>query len=134
MMLPFTAAIQFKTLRNSPGWTDVSRVAGPEIVQATASIDQEDLMERLFTNKDATIYWLDRVIAEFKAYKKMIYNGNLEELGSDLNQIREDWTILSQNMIDGIWNTKDESPDRQGVSFGNLMFGRFWRKDERPDD
>ena len=133
MMSVFAAASQFKTLRNSPGWTDVSRVAGPEIVQATTSIDQEDLTDLVFANKDATIYWLDQVIAELMAFKKMISNGDREEIGTDLNQLREDWTILSRNLIDGIWNNKDDSPDRQGVRFGKLMFGRFWRKDERHD-
>ena len=77
---------------------------------------------------------MDQIISELTAYKDLIGKGDRDELGSDLNQLREERAILSRNLEDGLWNEMDKSAGSRGVSFGNIMFGRFWRRDERRGD
>jgi prephenate dehydrogenase len=116
------AAALFRAVTKSTGWRDMLRFAGLQFSLSTASLDSPDLVELALYDKEASLRWLDVVMAELEDIRRLVADGDLERAAlifQELSYERRRWQFERQN---NDW-TQVESPDLEGMSFTRQLFG-----------
>ena len=89
------AAALFRAITQSTGWRDMLRFANLPFAQATQPLeDGESLALHALNDKQATLRWLDAVIAELKEVRRWVFEGEQEQLAAHLEKLdmeRERW-------------------------------------------
>ncbi len=89
------SAAYFRALTNQSGWRDIKRVAGAPFAAVTEQLTREAEISHLtFSNKQASLHWIDTMIGGLEEMKQWIANGDKETLGAlatELNIQRDEW-------------------------------------------
>lgn len=116
------AAAMFRAVTRSTGWRDMLRFAGLQFSLSTASLDSPDLIQLALHDQTTSLRWLDAVIAELEAMRRLIADGDPERVALILDELSHDrqrWQFERQN---NDW-TEAEGPDLGGMSFARQLFG-----------
>lgn len=90
-----TAVALFNAVRNATGWRDMLRFANASFAQATQPLQHGTDLTRLSLNdKAATLRWLDAMMDELAALRRLIADGDREMVDLTLGNVlleREKW-------------------------------------------
>jgi len=121
-------AAMFRAITQSTGWRDMLRFAGLSFAQTTQPLSAgADIAYQVMNNKVATLRWLDALIEEMQAMRRLINESEAEMLSSifaDLHAERERWLAdRSKNeWAEGV------TPEIQGNTISSQLLGAFGRK------
>ncbi len=124
------SAALFRAVTKSSGWRDMLRFAGTPFALATSSLDTADLAELAFHNKEASLHWLDVVLAELQEVRRWIAEGDVERVSLILEELSLERARWLHEREENEW-LEIESPDLSGMSFRSQMFG--FRPKKRED-
>jgi prephenate dehydrogenase len=89
------AAALFGALQKSTGWRDMLRFANSSFALSTQPLQQgTDITSLALNDKAAALRWLDAVLQELTAIRRMIYDGDREMIDLSLGNLliqREKW-------------------------------------------
>ncbi|MBK8985214.1 MAG: prephenate dehydrogenase/arogenate dehydrogenase family protein [Chloroflexi bacterium] len=122
------AAAMYRAITQSPGWRDMLRFAGLSFAQTTQPLSAgADVAYQAFTNKTATLRWLDSLIDEMKALRRLVDEGDLDMVSSifaDLHMERQRWLA---DRAKNEW-AEGQAPEIEGNTIGSQFLGVFGRK------
>jgi prephenate dehydrogenase len=133
------AAAVFATVKKAAGWRDMLRLANSSFALTTQPLQQgTDITSLALNDKAATLRWLDALLQELAAIRRMIHEGDREmldlTLGNALIQ-RERWL---KERADNEWvEVVETKVERQGLSeqlLGGYIGGKLKKETPRDDD
>ncbi len=128
--MPGLAAVaMFNALQQSTGWRDMLRFAGQPFALMTLPLQHErDIPLLALQNRQAALRWLDAMLSELKALRRLIFEENEEVLSALTDQLaveREKWLISRQK---NDWDER-KSPPIKPRSMTEHLFGGLVRRD-----
>lgn len=124
------SAALLRAITKSSGWRDILRFAGLEFAQATASIDSPDLAVLAMKNREASLRWLDAVLAELEEVRSWISEIDEERftfLLEELSIERERWLHERQ---ENEWSEVD-TPQMEGMGLASQLLGFNFRRSDK---
>jgi len=124
----------FNTMQKATGWRDMLRFAGLPFALMTRPLQNEqDIPLHGLQNRAATLRWLDAMMDELKAVRRLIYEENDEVLTALTEQVateREKWVNARQK---NDWDER-RSPPIRPRTMSQHLFGGFARRGEDDDE
>lgn len=124
----------FNTMQKATGWRDMLRFAGLPFALMTRPLQNEqDIPLHALQNKEATLRWLDAMMDELKAVRRLIYEENDEvflALTEQLATEREKWINARQK---NDWDER-RSPPIRPRTISQHLFGGFARQGDDDDE
>ena len=127
------AGALFSSVKQSTGWRDILRFAGLPFAQATAALDDEDLVELTRHDKEATLRWLDALLSELQSVRRLVAEGDEERLTlifEDLAFQRSKWLVERKR---NDWNEAQSSSELTNFSVSSQLFG-FGRRRKKKNE
>lgn len=127
--LPSLVAVaMFNALQQATGWRDMLRFASLPFALMTLPLENDrDIPMQALQNKQATLRWLDAMLAEMKAVRRLVFEENEELLTALTEQLsveREKWLISRQK---NNWDERQAPPIRPR-SMSEHLFGGLARR------
>lgn len=126
-------AAMYRAITQSAGWRDMLRFAGLPFAQTTQPLSAgADIAYQALDNKVATLRWLDALIAEMKALRSLVNEGETEVLSAvfaELHKERQRW-LAERDQND--W-AEGKPPEIEGNTLGSQFLGAFGRKRKQDD-
>jgi prephenate dehydrogenase len=128
------AAALFGSVSTSTGWRDMLRFANVPFAMSTQPLaESTDLAHEAFTNKIATMRWLDGLIDELKLLRQQVYEGDEEILVATLAGLAEErakWLADREknDWVEGVGTAMDA--DLQATHYLGV-FAKLRKKEER---
>ncbi|WP_420641930.1 prephenate dehydrogenase [Candidatus Leptofilum sp.] len=123
----------FSALQQSIGWRDMLRFAGQPFALSTLSLEQDrDIAHHALQNKQATLRWLDALMAELKAVRRLVHDEEAEILAALAEQMgieRDKWLDSRQK---NDWDER-QSPPIERRSMADHLLGGLARRGGRKD-
>lgn len=122
------SAALFQAVAKASGWRDMLRFAGLPFAFSTIGLAERDLTQRAFLDQAATLRWLDAVMEELKAMRRLVAQGDREELAIVLQQLdieRETWL---RRRSENEWE-EQEAPEITSRSLAETLLGGLARRD-----
>ena len=120
----------FNALQQATGWRDMLRFASLPFALMTLPLENDrDIPLQALQNKEATLRWLDAMMTELKAVRRLVYEENSEILAALTEQLsveREKW-LISREKND--WDERT-SPTIRPRSMSEHLFGGLARRDD----
>ncbi len=119
----------FRALTKRTGWRDMSRVAGLPFAQLTSLIQrEEEIAHMALADKQATLFWLDTLMAEMADLRRWVAEGDEETLAALMLEMgiqREEWHHQRQ--------ANDWTPPAQVQKSGLMgqLFGTFLSRGDK---
>lgn len=114
----------FRALTKRTGWRDMARVAGLPFAQLTSLIQREEEIALMaLADKQATLFWLDTLMAEMADLRRWVAEGDEETLAAlmlELGIQRQEWHHQRQTN-DWAPTTQVQKPGLMGQLFGTLL-------------
>jgi prephenate dehydrogenase len=89
------AAAMFRAITRSTGWRDMLRFAGLPFAAGTAALqDESEIAALALRDREATLRWLEAVLAELEEIRNWVAGQDFERLSAYLQQLqaeRENW-------------------------------------------
>jgi len=124
----------FNALQKATGWRDMQRFAGLPFALMTRPLqDERDISLHALQNRQVTLRWLDAMMDELKAVRRLIYEENDEILAALTEQLsveREKWLDARQ---ENDWDER-RSPPIRPRTMGEHLFGGFARRGDDDDE
>lgn len=117
------AGALFSSVKQSTGWRDILRFAGLPFAQATAALDDDDLVELTGHDKEATLRWLDALLFELQSVRRLVAEGDEERLTlilEDLVYQRSKWLVERKR---NDWNEEQSPSELANFSLSSQLFG-----------
>jgi hypothetical protein len=112
----------------STGWRDILRFTGLPFALATASLNNPDLVQLTFHDKEATLRWLDGVLQELQEVRRLVAEGDQERMELIFEDLEVSRTRWLHERAKNEW-TEDVTPKNfSEFSFSGQMFGAFGRR------
>jgi prephenate dehydrogenase len=122
------SAAMFRAVTKSTGWRDILRFTSLPFALATASLNNPDLVQLAFYDKDATLRWLDEILHELQEVRRLVAEGDRERVElifEDLEVSRARWL---HERAKNDW-TEDAAPaNLKDFSFSGHLLGAFGRR------
>ena len=123
------AAAVFRSVTRSTGWRDMLRFAGlPFAVSTSALQDESEIAVMALHDRDATLRWLDAVLAELEEIRQWVAGQETERLSAFLSHMqaeRESWLAERR---ENDWE-EHVTPDIKPLSFKDRMLGYRGERD-----
>ncbi len=119
------AAAMFSAIHKTAGWRDILRLAGQSFALSTRPLAEEaDIALMALHNRDATLRWLDALLAELQTIRQQVQAGDRETLALALKEWGNErfaWLALRE---ENEWDEREplETPHH---SFAERMLGGF---------
>jgi len=124
----------FNTMQKATGWRDMLRFAGLPFALMTRPLqDEQDILLHTLQNRQTTLRWLDAMIDELKAVRRLIYEENDEVFSALIEQLaaeREKWFNARQK---NDWDER-RSPPIRPRTMSEHLFGGLARRGENDDE
>jgi prephenate dehydrogenase len=124
----------FSTMQKATGWRDMLRFAGLPFALMTRPLqDEQDIPLHALQNRQATLRWLDAMMDELKAVRRLIYEENDEVLSALTEQLateREKWVSARQK---NDWDER-RSPPIRPRTMSDHLFGSLGRRGDDDDE
>lgn len=125
-------AAMFRAVSQATGWRDLLRFAGLDFALSTASVENQDIAPLAVNDKEATLRWMDAVLAELQVMRRLVVEGDQERLSLILEDVIQDRYRWIDERTRNAW-TEDSSLTNAGVvSIGAQLFG-FGRRSSDKD-
>lgn len=126
------AAGLFSAVHKSPAWRDILRFANTSFALATQPLQQGgDITLMALHDKRATLYWLDALIEELGAMRRIIHDGDADMVDLTVNNLlglRERWLRLrAENEWTETVDTPVEHASLQEQFLGGWLGGKMKR-------
>lgn len=119
------AAAMFSAIHKATGWRDILRLAGQSFTLSTRPLANDaDIALMALYNQEATLRWLDAMMAELKGIRQWVHEGDLEMFTLYLKELGDErfgWLALRER---NDWDER-ETTDVQHRSFSERMLGGF---------
>ncbi len=114
----------FSLVRESAAWPEASRLAssGFRDVTRLASGSPEMSEDICRTNRENVVHWLDRMIAEMRKYRELVGSDDAEALLQAFAKAKQE---RDEFVGGGKPTRRAERPAEAGISFGDLLMGRW---------
>ena len=124
----------YNTMQKATGWRDMMRFAGLPFALMTLPLQNErDISQHALENRQATLRWLDAMLDELKAVRRLLYEENdavFLALTEQLAVEREKWLNLRQK---NDWDER-KSPPIRPRTMSEHLFGGFARRGDDEDE
>ncbi|GJM41370.1 MAG: prephenate dehydrogenase [Ardenticatenaceae bacterium] len=124
----------FNSLQQSIGWRDMLRFAGQPFALSTLALENDrNIPLYALQNKQATLRWLDALMAELKAVRRLVYDEEDEILAALAEQMaieRGKWLDSRQN---NDWDERQTAPIERR-SMADHLFGGLIRRGDKKDE
>jgi prephenate dehydrogenase len=123
------SAALFQAVTKGNAWRDMLRFAGLPFAFSTVALSEQDVAQRVFQDQAATLRWLDAVIEELKGIRRLVAQGDREEVAILLQQLdieRETWL---RRRTENEWE-EQEAPEITSRSLAETLLGGLARKRE----
>lgn len=117
------AVATFLAVTQTSAWRDILRFAGLPFSLATSPMEKEDLAYLAHHDREASLRWLDAVLAELKTVRRWVAEGDEERLSlilDDLAAKREKWLATRRDISQA---DAGDMPDLGDFSFARQLFG-----------
>lgn len=129
------AAALFSSISKSTGWRDMLRFASVPFAMSTQPLSERtDLAYEAFTNKIATLRWLDSFLVELKMLRQQVYEGEEEILAATLEGLADERANWLRDRQKNDWVEGDDSDIDTSLHTSRFLgvFGQK-RKKEKED-
>jgi prephenate dehydrogenase len=117
------AAALFRSVAQSTGWRDMLRFAGVPFAMSTQPLmGGEDIVHEALSNKISTLRWLDAVMVELKAIRRLVQDGEAEILTAALSGLFLDRSAWLAEREKNLWIEVD-APDLESYSISSHFLG-----------
>lgn len=126
-------AALFSSISKSTGWRDMLRFASVPFAMSTQPLSERtDLAHEAFTNKIATLRWLDSVILELNMLRQQVYEGEEDILAATLEGLADERAKWLRDRQKNDWVEGDDSDidTSLGVSRFLGIFGQKSKKEK----
>lgn len=120
------AAAVFQTAVQARGWRDMLRFAGLPFFLSTQALRKDEIPVLAFEEKASTLRWLDGLMAELGALRRIVANDDRERLLALWEQLETQRQIWLRERAENDWEEIDSSSLMAARSSFNL-FGRLGR-------
>lgn len=122
----------FLAVTQTSAWRDMLRFAGLPFSLATSPLEKSDLAYLAHHDREASLRWLDAVLAELQTVRRWVAEGDEERLSLILDDLaikREKWLAARRDISQA---DKGDMPDLGDFSFARQLFGfGFGRKEKK---
>lgn len=128
------AAAMFSSISKSTGWRDMLRFASVPFAMSTQPLaERTDLAYEAFTNKTATMRWLDSFIDELKMLRQQVYEGEEEILAATLEGLADERAKWLRDRQKNDWVEGDDSDIDNSLGMSRFLgiFGQKSKKEEK---
>lgn len=117
------AAAVFRAVTRSTGWRDMLRFAGlPFAVSTSALQDESEIAALALRDREATLRWLDAVLAELEEIRQWVAGQEMERLSAYLTQLQAERQTWLAGREKNDWE-EHVSADIAPLSFKERMLG-----------
>jgi prephenate dehydrogenase len=117
------AVATFLAVTQSTAWRDMLRFSGLPFSLSTTPLEKADLASLALYDREASLRWLDAVLAELQAVRRWVAEGDEERLSlilDDLTLKREKWIAARRDIAHA---DEGDLPDLSDFSFTRQLFG-----------
>ena len=125
-------AAMFRAVSQATGWRDLLRFAGLDFALSTASVENQDIAALAVNDKEASLRWMDAVLAELQVMRRLVSEGDQERLSLILDDVIEDRYRWIDERTRNAWTEESSEPEIGGFSIGAQLFG-FGRRSSDKD-
>jgi prephenate dehydrogenase len=122
-MPSLVAVATFLAVTQTSAWRDMLRFAGLPFSLSISSLEKSDLAALALHDREASLRWLDAVLAELQTVRRWVAEGDEERLSlilDDLALKREKWLLTRRDIGQA---DDDKIPDLSDFSFTRQLFG-----------
>lgn len=125
------AAALFSSVSKSTGWRDMLRFASVPFATSTQPLaESTDLAHEAYTNKIATLRWLDGFVDELKMIRQQVYEGEEEILAAILDGLAHDRDQWLGERQKNDW-VEGDAPDIDTSMRTSNFLGVFGQKNKK---
>jgi prephenate dehydrogenase len=121
------SAALFQAVTRGNGWRDMLRFAGLPFAFSTVALSEQDVAQRVFQDQAATLRWLDAVIEELKGMRRLVAQGDREEVAILLQQLDIERDTWLRRRTENEWE-EYEAPEITSRSLAETLLGGLARK------
>lgn len=127
------AAAMFRAVTRSPGWRDILRFTGLPFALATAALENEDLTALAFSDKQASLRWLDAILDEMQQVRRWLAEGDEERLELILKDLARERARWMHERQENSWTEQTVPDEIETIGLGSQLFG-FRGSRKKKDD
>lgn len=122
----------FKAMQQSTGWRDILRFAGLPFALATLPLENDrDIPLHALQNKQATLRWLDALMDELKAVRRLVYDEEQELLAALSEQLAIERDKWFESRRKNEWDERQSPPIERRSMMGQLFGGFAGRREDK---
>jgi len=129
------AAALFSSVSKSTGWRDMLRFASVPFTMSTQPLTEStDLAHEAYTNKIATMRWLDSFIDELNMLRQQVYKGEEEILAATLEGLADERAKWLRDRQKNDWVEGDEPEIENSLGISRYLLGTLGQKSKKEDE